>query len=107
MDSAPELQIKRWELNATVIELIVLSGVAMGVTVGFLQRFPMFARVPRELLFGLGFGLLGLLQIPGVSLLTRAHRQRQISTRSSIAWCFLGVFIYIAISRLLHYTLNW
>ncbi len=107
MDSTPEIQIKRWELNAIVIEIIVLSGIAMGVAVGFLGRLSMFASVPRDVLFALGFGFLGLLQIPGLSLLVRAHRQHQISTRSSAVWSFLSVFIYIAISRLLQYTLHW
>lgn len=107
MDSAPEIQIKRWELNAIVIELIVLSGIAMGGVVGFLGRFSMFAHVPRDVLFALGFGFMGLLQVPALSLLVRAHRQHQISTRSSVAWCFLSVFVYIAISRLLQYTLRW
>ena len=107
MDSAPEIQIKRWELNAIVIEFVVLGGVAMGLAVGFLPRFSIVARVPRDVLFALGFGFLGLLQIPGLSLISRANRQHQISMRSSVAWCFLSVFIYIAVSRLLQYTLQW
>jgi hypothetical protein len=107
MDSAPEIQIKRWELNALVIELIVLSGVAMGVAVGFLGRLSMFAHVPREVLFAVGFGFLGVLQIPGLSLLVRAHRKHQISPRSSLAWCAVSVIVYIAVSRLLQYALHW
>jgi Co/Zn/Cd efflux system component len=107
MDAAPEMQIKRWELNAIVIELIVLGGIAMGVAVGCLERFSMPARVPRDVLFGVGFAFLGLLQIPALSLLVRARRQHQVSTGSSVAWSFLSVFIYVAVSRLLQYALHW
>jgi hypothetical protein len=107
MNPAPELQIKRWELNAIVVEFVVLGGIVMGLTIGLLGRLSMFGRIPRDVVFALGLAVLGLLQIPGLSLLSRAHRQHQVSTLSSVAWCFLSVFIYIAISRLLQYTLHW
>jgi hypothetical protein len=48
------LQIKRWELNAIVIELVVLSGVAIGAGVGFLGRLPAFAHVSFDVRFGIG-----------------------------------------------------
>ncbi|MDP9361887.1 MAG: hypothetical protein M3P29_10585, partial [Acidobacteriota bacterium] len=99
------MQIKRWELNAIVIELVVLSGVAMGLAVGLLSRLSVFARVPFYVLMGVGCGFLGILQIPVLSLLGRITYQHQISPRSRIAWCVLSVFIYIAMSRLMEYLM--
>jgi hypothetical protein len=108
MDTTQDiLQIKRWELNAIVIELVVLSGVAIGVGVGFLGRLPAFAHVPFEVLFGIGFAVLGILQIPGLSLLGRLHYQHQVSVRRSIEMCLVSAVVYIAVARLLHFTLHW
>jgi hypothetical protein len=107
MDSFTDVPVKRWELNAIVIEIVVLSGVTMGLAVGFLGRVPMFARLPRYVLNGIGFGFLGLLLIPGLSLLSRQRQQQQISLRSGIARCVAGAFVYMAISLLLQYTLHW
>lgn len=101
MDPKSEVPIKRWELNAIMIEMIVLSGVTTGLAVGFLGRLSTFAQIPREALFGVGFVLLVVVQIPGLSVLARARGQGPMWSRSSVAWCVVGVFVYVVVARLL------
>jgi drug/metabolite transporter (DMT)-like permease len=100
-DHKPELLIKRWELDAVVIEIIVLSGVATGVAVGFLSHLQSLKSVPFYVLNGAGFGFLGLLLIPAQSILVRVHRQHQISPIRSAVWCVVCAFLYVVVVRLL------
>ena len=100
MNSNLDLQIKRWELDAIVIELVVLSGVAMGVAVGFLSRLSTLG-LPLYILNGIGFAGLGMLLIPVQSILIRVHRQHQISVRGSVAWCVVGAVVFIGVSRMM------
>lgn len=97
----PDLPIKRWELDAFVIEVVILSGVAIGSAVGFLARLPALRHVPFYILNGMGFGLMGLLLIPAQSVLIRVHRREQISPRNSVIWCAVGVAVYVVIARLM------
>jgi hypothetical protein len=101
-DIKPEVLIKRWELDAIVIELIVLGGVATGVAIGTLSRFTALAHIPSYVLNGAGFAFLGVLLIPAQSVLVRVHRQHQISVLSSVVWCVIGAAVYIVTVRLMH-----
>lgn len=100
-DLKPEVQIKRWELDAVVIELIVLSGVVTGVAVGAMSRLSALAHVPLYILNAAGFAFLGMLLIPAQSILIRVHRQHQISPRNSMVWCVIGAVVYVVIARLM------
>ncbi|MGH9422779.1 MAG: hypothetical protein ACRD3J_22590 [Thermoanaerobaculia bacterium] len=100
-DVKPDVEIKRWELDAFVIEVIILSGVAIGGAVGFLARLPALRYVPFYILNGMGFGLMGLLLIPAQSILIRVYRKEQISPGNSVIWSVVGVVVYVVIARLL------
>ncbi|MEA2237582.1 MAG: hypothetical protein QOC81_2306 [Thermoanaerobaculia bacterium] len=95
------LHIKRWELNAIVIELLLLGGVATGLAVGLIARLPMLSRIPFYVVSAIGFGFLGILLIPVQGLLVRGQRVRKQSLSSTIGWSVLSVFVYIAIARLM------
>ena len=100
-DRLPDLQIKRWELNAVIVELVLLAGITSGVAVGFSSHVQSLAHVPLYVLNGVGFAFLGILLIPAQSILVRVHRQHQISPVSSMAWCVISAALYVVISRLM------
>jgi hypothetical protein len=100
-DSTSDLQIKRWELNTVIVELVLLAGITSGVAVGFLSRVPALTRVPAYVVNAIGFALLGILLIPAQSILVRVYRKHQISPVSSAAWCVISAAVYVAISRLM------
>lgn len=96
-----EFQIKRWELDAVVIELVLLSGVVTGGAVGFVARLPSLKHVPFYALNGMGLGFVGLLLIPAQSILVRVHRRHQISPIRSALWCVIGATVYVVVARLM------
>jgi hypothetical protein len=101
-DPTPDPQIKRWELNTVIVELVVLAGITSGVAVGFLSHVQSLARVPVYVLNAIGFALLGILLIPAQSILFRVYRQqRRTSPITSVVWCVVAAGVYAVIARLM------
>jgi hypothetical protein len=92
------LQLQRLELKAVVIEFIVLTGVVMGLAVGYLAHLSPFLWIPFNVLSAIGVGALGLVLIPVQNLLARAEGGRKLSASIRIAFCVISVFVYFVIS---------
>ena len=98
--SKPVVEIAEWELNAIVIELLLLSAVVSGALAALGPRM-IAPAVPRYIWASLGFGFLGLLLVPVQCIVSRARTGRTFSIRRALEGVLLGTVVYGIVMRLL------
>ncbi len=83
-DTGTDLRIRRWELNALVIEFIAFTGAAVGMAAGVLPRLRL--RVWPPVLFAAAFFVLSCALLPLESVFLRVRYQRRITPLTSLLW---------------------
>lgn len=94
-DARTEFSIRRWELNALALELIVFIGAAGGMAVGVLPRLQVHVSAPA--LFAIAFFVLSCALLPLESVFLRVRYQRRIAPLKSLLWSALGSVVCGAI----------
>lgn len=80
------MPVRRWELNAILLQSIVFAGAVMGGVVAVLSRGAVVPGVPDAVAFGLGFFVLSLLLLPVESVLQRRYYGRETAVWRVALW---------------------
>ena len=80
------MHVRRWELNAILLQSIVFAGAVMGGVVAVLLHGALVPRVPAPIAFGLGFFVLSVLLLPAESVLQRRYYGRETAPWRVALW---------------------
>jgi hypothetical protein len=95
-----QTELAGWELNTITIEIILFSGIVMGIITGLGPRFASF-KLPSYVWFAIGFGCLGLLLIPLQSVLARTRQEGTLSIRRAVEGVVIGTVMAAMVMWLL------
>lgn len=80
-------EVKAWEFNLLIVELVVFSGLVAGGLMALGRRLPWAGGVwPEAAWMGLGFLLIGLALYPVLSILSRNTHNRSLGFGRWLAW---------------------
>lgn len=96
MEPDDSIQMRRWEFNAVVLEVVFLVSAALGAGGALLRR----AGFPEYVAFAICFGAIGVVQLPILSVYART-RGNELKIGSQLMMIVIGTVVGALIFRFL------